>query len=574
MQGQLSTSEFENVMFHCQNTNLAQIALWMVVVLSSLAHQESFSQERPLSRRPESPRPAEAEIDSDEKKNDSQEPVIIPDTPRHIDPATLVFKPLAKNVTVDFRETSIREVVTWIQDETSITVLVDEASLSDDDILPSDPVSIRLANQPLYLLLDRMASIGLGWYVEDEILHIVTAAAAADHLTTVSINIGTFFDQGFESDVLLGTIESGTGDGWLDSSQGDGTLVLLGDVLFVRQTGEMHRRVDGMLKAMQTHGRQTFVDDPTEHLKIRQNLDSMTSVNFRETPLAEVLTELSTQSGIEIRRDAAAFRKLRIREREPVSLKLANQKLTTVLDSIVAKLRMTWTLRNGSILITSQKTAAALFKTAIYDVRDLCRDDDESVALTDAIMIQTAPDSWLETGAGDGIIVFPKPGIMVIRQTERTHSDILIQLSAYRKALKSSKVRKKKDKNKESLTVYYKMPTPIAVELEIVIKKMVAPESWKDNQHPEWLGTVTRISSRPSILDPKSTTRTTLIENSVLVILQTRENHELIRDVISNIEHGNENSILGNSILGGGGQGGGGFGGGVFSAQENKHPRK
>ena len=55
-------------------------------------------------------------------------------------------------------------------------VLLDESNLAGINVLlASDPVSDRLDDQPLYLLLESASIYGtLDWYVEDEILWITT----------------------------------------------------------------------------------------------------------------------------------------------------------------------------------------------------------------------------------------------------------------------------------------------------------------------------------------------------------------------------------------------------------------
>ena len=503
----------------------------------------------------------------------------IADEPRTIDPTTTVYAPLAGKFTIEFDETSIREVVTWIREQAKVTVLLDEVDLSDANILLSEPVTDRLVDQPLYLLLDRLQSISLGWYVEEDILHITTTEMAAQKLSTVPHNVGAFLDQDFKAEDLTQTIMSGTNAmNWQDYG-GPGTLVLLGDVLFVRQSDAMHRKVHGLLKALEKHGRRTFIDDPIEHESLRGKLGEKVSVEFKDTPLAEAIDSLSLQVKADIRIDTASFRQARIRKREPVSLRLSNQKLSSVLQALVSPLRLTWTLQNGTILITTQQTAEGLLKTAVFDVRDLSRNQDESQALAEAIMMQTT-GQWEENG-GQGIIQFAKPGVMVVRNAEKSLQDILQLLETYRQALKVSKVRNRNEVDpKEKITVYYRMPSVIANDLELWLKQLVEPETWKSPNQPEGIGTIVNIKSTPALIgagkkvlkksvDEKSQIQEGLLmEYSVLIIHQTRETHEQIRDLIFKIENG--------SIEAGGGGGlggqGGGFGGGFFSLRESPAP--
>lgn len=512
--------------------------------------------------------------DSEDKKPESLK-IVIADEPKTVDPVATVYNPLAKKMSVAFDETSVREVVSWIRKETGITVLLDEADLKDANILLSEPVTDKLADEPLYLLLDRLRSISLGWYVEEDILHITTAAMAIEKLSTVPHNVGSFLDKEYDPDILTETIIAGTSSDRWEEQGGIGTVVLLGDVMFIRQSDDMHRKVTGLLKALDKHGRRTFIDDPAEHEALRLKLGEKVSVEFNDTPLSEAIEELSAKSKADIRIDMASFRQARIREREPVSLKLSDQKLSSVLQALVAKLRLTWTLQNGTILITTQQTADNLLKAAVYDVRDLSRDDDESAALQDAIMMQTV-GRWEEDG-GNGSIAFAKPGVMVIRHTEKTLGEVLSLLDTYRQALKISKVRNRnKIDPKEPITEYYRMPKVIADDLEIWLKSLVEPQSWKSDQNQKAIGTIVKIASTPSLIGANNAVLQKTVKEkvqmqsglvmdySVLIIHQTRETHDKIRKLIFKVENGDVAQGLE------GGLGGGGFGGGFFRIKESK----
>ncbi|MEE2640742.1 MAG: hypothetical protein VX768_08960 [Planctomycetota bacterium] len=560
------------------------LCILLVPVIPLQAQEENQDQEqvRPakktISGKSKTGASGVAQPNADQEDQPVSLKIVIADEPKTIDPASKVPAPLARKVSVEMDEMSIREVVDWLRKESGMTVLVDEADLLDANILLSEPVTDRLDNQPLYLLLDRLQSIALGWYVEDEILHITTRERALEHLTTVPHNVGSFFDRGFDPDKLTNAIIYGTDSERWEEMGGLGTLVLLGDVLFIRQSDEMHRQVTGLLKAMDKQGRRTFIDDPSEHQALRTRLAEKVSVDFRDTPLSEAIRELVKQTRADIRIDIASFRESRIREREPVSLKLSNQKLSSVLQALVAKLRLTWTLRNGSILVTTRETADSLLKTAVFDVRDLSRNEDESASLQDAIRMQTV-GQW-EMDGGIGAISFAKPGVMIVRQTEKTQGEVLAVLETYRQALKISKARNRNRIDPlEKITEYYRLPTVIANDLEKLLPSLVDAQSWKSESNPLGIGTIVKVASTPSLLNANSNVVQKkvkeqlkvegglVVENSVLIIYQTRETHDRIRDLIFKVENGN--IAQGKAGIGfGGGAGGGGFGGGFFSARQ------
>ncbi len=494
------------------------------------------------------------------------EKIVIAEDPKTIDPATLVYPVLAKKATASFDENSISEVVEWIRSELKVDVLLDEGALEKANILPSEPVNESLKDEAVFHLLNRMRSVNLAWYVEDDILRITSVAAANEHLTTVPINIGSFLDQEFDQDDLLDTIISVIEPESWDEQGGPGTCPLLGDVLFVTQTDRVHREIAGLLKALENHGRRTFINDPPQHEQLRQKLLQKVTVDFKEVPLSDAIAKLTEETGAEIRLDHVVLRESRIRSRVPVTLKLTQQKLGQVLDALLARLKLKATLQDGVILITSQEKSLDLLKTAIFDVRDLCSDRVQTDGLLEAISTHT-PEQWTENG-GAGEIAFPKTGTMVVLQTEDVLDEVSKLLEAYREALKVSKVRTRgKIDPKEKVDRYYRMPTVMANDLKAALVQMVEPATWKSEAQPDGFGTVLMISSKP---DFRKSDKALLVETSVLIIKQSRENHEKIQEIIRRVEFGD--SVNKGGGFGGGGLGGGG-GGGIFSIPQSKMSR-
>ncbi|MDB5385364.1 MAG: hypothetical protein JWM11_1010 [Planctomycetaceae bacterium] len=412
----------------------------------------------------------------------------IPSEPKTIDPAKLVPEKLAVPVTVEFTEKSLREIANWIQAEHKIEVLLDQKALSDDVNLVTEQISERLTQSPLYLLLDRLRTLGLEWYMEDGNLHITTINAASQKLSTRPYNVGDLFDIGFKPEALKNTILSTTEGPWSSGNKSLSGIVILGDVLFVRQTDRMHREVAGLLAALRKHARRTLILDAPQNEILRQKLDANVSVNFKDASLSTVVQTLSKQTQIDIRLDLAALKTLGIRDRLPVTLALSDQKLTTVLQAVLTDLNLTWILRDGVLWITSQKRASEFMKTAVYSVIDLCRDDLETAALKSAIEGQTrGPWRPLRSETGDngagGEMHFARPGVMVVRQTERGLDEVLQLLENYRTALRASKPRKAEGPDpKEVISRYYRVPSVMAEELIAALPQLVEPETCKSKE--------------------------------------------------------------------------------------------
>lgn len=497
----------------------------------------------------------------------------IADEPKTIDPATLMPASLAVSTTVDFSDSSLREVLEWLQNEHNLVVLTEKSALSEIGVLPSEPISDRLDDAPIYLLLNRLRSLSLAWYFEDDIVHITSSEVAELRLTTLPYNIGDLLDAGYDLDDLGTVIESAVDAATWESVGGPGVLSFLGDVMLVRQTDERQREVQGLLAALRNHARQTFTLDPLQHLVLRRKLDENVSVDFLDTPLETAVTQLADDAQIDIRLDMQALRELRVREREPVTLKLTDRKLKTVLRAMVSDLDLTWILQDGVLWITSSEQAEVSLKTAVYDVRDLCRDWAESEALRGAVMSQAESASWDDVG-GPGTIHFARPGTLVVSNQESVLMEVLDLLETYRTALRASKPRDRDAVDpQEVVTVYYRLHTNVAEGLVPLLPKLVQPESWKSETQPKAKGEAILVASPPDLFsdegrlarasaaDDPANAQTLVVSRAVLIIRQTRAAHDEIAEVIRRVESGD---ALEEPDGGGFGMGGG-FGGGFYS---------
>lgn len=486
----------------------------------------------------------------------------ISDEPRAIDPSALLPAKLSAKATHDFSDSSLREVVAWLQDEQGIAVLLDTNALSEIGVSPAEPVSDRLDDAPIYLLLNRLGSMELAWYYDDDVLYITSEEAAENRTVTLPYNVGDLLDADYKMERLTEVIQTTIApEAWNDVG-GPGMLNALGDVLFVGQSGQYQRDVEALLTAFREHGRQTFVNDPPQHGEIRRKLEQNVSVEFVDTPLEAAAEQLAKNAKVDIRLDRPALRDARIREREPVTLKLADRKLRTVLDAFALEVQLTWMLRDGVLWITTGEYAETDPPIAVYDVRDLCRNEDESDALIEAITMQAQPETWDEVG-GYGSIQAPKPGVLVVTQREQNHQLVLNLLETYRSALRNSKPRNRGEDTSEVTTVYYRMHSSVAADLAKLLPKLIRPQTWQGvDAEKEQPGELFLVASEPELTTAKNVQAKTegptqLIDRSVLIIRQTRAAHAEIRDLITRVENGDQ------PMSGMGGMGG--FGGGFFA---------
>ena len=502
-------------------------------------------------------------------------PIEISDEPGAIDPATLMDPRLAALTTVEFDKVSMKELYRWLQEEQKLSVSVDAAAMKDKGILSSEFVTDKLDNEPLYLILDRLKSLGIGWYEEGGDLFLTTTDAANQKMITVSYNLGELLDAGFEGDRVVEAISSATGSTLIEQGDEDGAVVLLGDVVFVRQIQQVQREVRGLLAGLKKTGGQTLTMAPPQHALLREKLVQKISITLEEVPLSEAIAEIARVSGADIRPNFAELKTAGVRDRSPISIEMTDQKLSLVLQAALSNFKLTWLVQDGVIWIVQSSTAESATRTAIYDVRDLCRDEAESDALKYALMEQ-AGGSWQENGDEVGSLMFARPGILVVRHTEQMLGNVLQLLENYRTALRESKPRKKLGLDpKEVVTYYYRLPTEMAKDLQQHVTEMVRTETWKSENTPDAPGTIRILKSTSDLIDThgrsaassseaagQSGGHVLVVDNSVLIIRQMREVHEEIDRLLNKLTTG-ERPVDPNAM----GSGGGGFGGGFFDVR-------
>jgi hypothetical protein len=293
-------------------------------------------------------------------------------------------------------------------------------------------------------------------------------------------------------------------------------------------------------------------------------LNRKASAQFQGAQLSQVIQSLADQHKLNLRLDRVALRKVRISERIPVTIDIRDQPIRTILQIITSQHQLAWFHRDGVLWITPQDEAAVP-KLALFDVRDLCRDINDCRSLQAAIEQQASPESWSNLG-GNAIISFPKSGFMVVSQTEPNMDEVLTLLENYRSALKNSKRRISPEIDPEGYeTKYYRLPTPIADDLQDLLPKLIAKESWAKTQKEGARGTIEMCRSRSELRngDASRSIPSELESYSVLIIHQKRKVHPEISALLQKILDGD--MVLSPGTAGMGGMGGGGAAmGGMF----------
>jgi len=497
-----------------------------------------------------------------------EEPRQIPeisDEPKFIDPIQFMPPQLAAIKSVDLRASSAAEMVEWLRRETGLTVLVRQRELENDGVHLADPYSDSLDEAPIYLLLDRLHWIGLGWYFERDVLYLTTQTDLQDRGVNVPYDLGDLLDAGYHAVEVAQLIEQTIEPMSWESNGGPSNRVdVVGDMLFVRTNDAIQRKVQSLLSILGQPARRTFVHMPAADMQLREALTKSLSIDYRDTPLEEVVRDLAEQSGADIRLDREALRNKRIRERQPIRLSIQDRSLETILNYMFGELDLAWMIRDGVLWITEHETAEDSRLTAVYDVRDLCADSRESAALANAIQSQM-PYVW-ESDGGISVLAFGQPGTMVVWALGETHDRLLDLLEKYRQALRMSKLRAPTEAVDPQKTLYYRLHANVADDLFQQLPRLVSPESWQTDQQPDAIGTIFVLESPAEIQQLKSGEQNwqRIAERKILRVHQRQSIHDQIKELLQRVEAGDQAAKERTSpaVMGGGM---GGFGGGYFA---------
>lgn len=119
-------------------------------------------------------------------------------------------------------------------------------------------------------------------------------------------------------------------------------------------------------------------------LRVEENLKKRIDVEYVEVPFAEALEELEANSELQFYVKVRYLEDLGLSTDEPVTLNLEDVSVETVLDLMLENLYLTYVVRDGVVLITTEEDFENVAEVRVYNCRDLLEAyvgyDDESEA--------------------------------------------------------------------------------------------------------------------------------------------------------------------------------------------------
>lgn len=419
----------------------------------------------------------------------------IADEPKVIDLGTLLPPEMSTRVTLTFNETPLNRAIATIKEKLAIDIVFEESALNDEGIAHDDRITASANDEPLYLLLDRMLDpLQLTWDMRDGVLGITTDTAYYNRPYLEAYDLSRLLNQGYDFRQLPRVLSSRA------------ELSIVGETLFVSGVNGEHTEIAGFLVALQTPARQTFIGEPAQTTRLSKLLKHPVSVDFQETPLNEALKSLSEKVGTNILIDETALHDEGLSADTPISLSLTQKPLKTVLKVLLEPQQMTCVIHDGALTVTTMSMERELFKTAVYDVRDFCRDSLACHSFVDTLA-ETTSGQWPPVEAHSGEALFARPGILVVRQMESVHDEILTLIERHREIRRQAEPAGERPWARSLETRFYRVPATLADYLERHLPTLVAPETWRSHDHPNAPGTIVRIRSEPAMIATPAATK-------------------------------------------------------------------
>jgi len=142
-------------------------------------------------------------------------------------------------------------------------------------------------------------------------------------------------------------------------------------------------------------------------------------VNFRDTPLTDVLEYLSREQEVPILLDAVAVEEAGLLVDEPINFIVEKIRVDQALDLMLREFELTWYIENGILHVTTIEVANEKFLNRSYDVAPFRAAGIAPGTLLEIVM--QATDALWEEVDGDGGRVSIVGDVMTIRQPYQVH---------------------------------------------------------------------------------------------------------------------------------------------------------
>lgn len=392
------------------------------------------------------------------------------DKPRVVDLADLpssrksIEQTLEERVDLRFRKVPLAQMIDDVAKRHKIEIIFDSTVLTDAGKDPAElEVSAELKGISLRSALALMLEEnGLTAVPQGELVKITTKEDADCILETRVygvvdlVEIETHADPQCEKlvDLITGTVETST---WSELG-GPGTIEGWNGMLTVSQTSHVQRTIEQLLAALRETrkqqatgkiGKATFIGSvqPTS-AKLEKLLSLPTTLNYRDTLLADVLVDLKSRVGIDFQlKHDVLIDAGKSPETTTFTFGVRETSARAAIKQLFDHSGLCWIYKNEVPLITTKEDAETELMIGVYPIADLAGPHSQTETekklefpegtadeLIDLITGTVETASWSELGGPGQIDTFDAEyPVLVLAQTSKVHEAIGILLEDLRR---------------------------------------------------------------------------------------------------------------------------------------------
>lgn len=354
---------------------------------------------------------------------------------------------------LEFVETPLSDVVKFLEDFHKITIRIDEPAVKKLGKTADPPITKNLKGvslrSALSLMLREMGAIGA---VDHGALVITEPATLAKKLSLRLYRVDGLaatrtaggppeaaFDQ-----VIQAITEAVFPKTW-HKTGGRGTIAAVArspvPVLAVMQTENVHRGIAEVLSQLRAAARGEPLLGPAEK-RLKEALESPTSLEFVETPLQDVIDYMKDYHRIEIQLDCKPVDAIGLGGDTRVTKNIKKVRLRSALALMLRENGFTFDIEDEVLLIFPEEASRLHAQTRIYPIADLLADNTrpgliDAEAICRIVTSSAASLSWLQRDSNAAISPFVSDQVkcLVTTQCGPVHQQIEDLLGALRCAV-------------------------------------------------------------------------------------------------------------------------------------------
>lgn len=219
---------------------------------------------------------------------------------------------------------------------------------------------------------------------------------------------------------------------------------------------------------------------PSAEEKILAALDKPTSVEFLDLALEDCLTYLKEYHSINVWVDKPAITEEGISLDQPVTLKLADVRLESILNLLLEPLQLDWVVQDEVLRITSSAWTYDHPEVRTYDVENLIDAGHTPEELIAAISKCVEPGTWTGKDATAGIS--HTGAVLVVRHTQRAHSEVARLIADLDDIAKEGEEHRHGEERPAVVSVkVYSTGNQPAEKIAEALQDFVVAASWKNH---------------------------------------------------------------------------------------------